>query len=160
MFSTNQSAITLRNIEVLKSQEVFPDWSIYLIVLNMIGQSKLNDRLHTCHDPKCDVRLLNLWFQLDCHLHSFGFHDDRWQIAEQPQYEIETNYQSCQTIILVAIHGQLVVHVGLGLCCLTPLSIVYTTAVSFMVDETLMFYRVHLAMSDLIFILFLALYYL
>ena len=51
--------MSLLNIKVSKpttqwSQEILFDWSIYLTVLHIIGQSKMNERLHGM-TPKQDV---------------------------------------------------------------------------------------------------------
>ena len=49
IFSTDQSVMSLLNQQVSKLSthwQLLSDWSIYFIVLHMIGRSKMNERLH------------------------------------------------------------------------------------------------------------------
>ena len=49
IFLPDQSVMILLNLQVLNQstlQELLSDWSVYLIILHMIGRSKINERSH------------------------------------------------------------------------------------------------------------------
>ena len=61
IFSTNQSVLSLLNLEVWKLNtlgELLSDLSIYLTVLHMIGWSKMNERLHEMIPDGFGVRFI------------------------------------------------------------------------------------------------------